>query len=49
MTYMDDIEAGGSPKFVKAVMENCRQKELDKLWVVKSSYIAHPLRAVPLY
>ena len=32
MTYMDDIEAGGSPKFVKAVMENCKQKELEKLW-----------------
>ena len=32
MTYMDDIEGGGSAKFVKAVMENCRMKEIEKLW-----------------
>ena len=31
-TYVDDIKAGGGRRFVKAVMENCRRKEDEKLW-----------------
>ena len=32
MTYMDDIEGGGTAKFVQAVMDQCREKEIEKLW-----------------
>ena len=32
MTYMDDIEGGGSAKFVQAVMNKCKEKEIEKLW-----------------
>jgi hypothetical protein len=31
-TYVDDIKGGGARRFVKAVMENCKDKENEKLW-----------------
>ena len=31
-TFMDDINGGGSKRFVQAVMLNCSKKEEEKLW-----------------
>ena len=31
-TYVDDIKGAGARRFVKAVMENCKVKENEKLW-----------------
>ena len=47
VTFVDDINGGGSKNFVQAVMENCREKEVRKLWEFskrKSNWMCIPNR-----
>ena len=34
--FMDDIFEGGAKAFVEAVMQNCKMKEIEKLWELSS-------------
>ena len=47
VTFVDDINGGGSKNFVQAVMANCRDKEVRKLWEFskrKSNWMCIPNR-----